>query len=150
MHHAGIAPCSQKTGGENSPAVNIGLKRKANCRLKNALLQAAHQTGFTSHTAGKIYPKLKEHRLQRHHKELVLRAGKSGLSTARLLLRILRPMVCTESLYLPNKDKSYSEANISEQELVGYIMASFQKMDTNLAPFNLRSIKKNYLTAMKK
>lgn len=148
--YAGIAPCSQQSGGEDKPATNVGLNRKANRRLKNALLQSAHLIGMNSHPARKHHAKFKEHRLQRHYKEVVTRGGKSGLSTARLLLRIMRPMILSETPYLPNKDQSYQEETTSPEELCAYLGRTFKKMANNLAPFNLRAVKDNRFTAMKK
>jgi hypothetical protein len=41
------------------------------------------------------------HRLQQHYRQVELRDGKSRLSTAKLLVRILRRMTLTETIYLP-------------------------------------------------
>lgn len=148
--YAGIAPCSQQTGGENSPAFSTGLNRKANRRLKNALLQSAHLIGMNSHPARKYHEKFKEHRLQRHYKEVVLRGGKSGLSTARLLLRIMRPMILSQTPYLPNKNQNLQEDTTSPEELSAYLEYTFKKMANNLSPFCLKPVKDNRFTAMKK
>lgn len=147
---AGIATKTYQSGGEDSAPVATCLPKKCNRRLKDAILQTAHQTGMTPHTAGRYEPKFSEHRLQRHYKEVVSRDGKSGLSTGRLLLRVMRPMVLAENIYLPNMSQGDPKEILSGEELTLYLSASFEKMDYNLKDFEISSVKNNRLNEMKK
>lgn len=88
--YAGIVPRLNQTGGPGSPAVVGHLPLDANRILKDYLLQAAFHAGTTG-----------QHRLQKHYLSVEHRDGKSRLSTAKLLVRILRRMVLTETVYLP-------------------------------------------------
>ena len=71
------------------------------------------------------------------------RNGKSGLSTARMIIRKMRGMVRGETIYLPAKELSVYELQI-------YVMSTFEKMHNNLKGIDLDSIKPedNYLTQM--
>ena len=141
--YAGIAPRTMQSGGPDKPAIVLGLSKKCNRRLKDALLQAAHQTALTPHTAGSLLPQLKEHKLMRHYKTVSARNGKSGLSTARMIIRKMRGMVRGETIYLPAKELSVYELKI-------YVMSTFEKMHNNLKGIDLDSIKpeNNCLTQM--
>jgi transposase len=88
--YAGIVPRQTQTGGPSQPARTGHLPLDANRILKDYLLQAAFHAGTTG-----------QHRLQEHYRQVELRDGKSRLSTAKLLVRILRRMALTETVYLP-------------------------------------------------
>ena len=148
--YAGIAPRSYQTGGADKPAVNIGITKKCNRRLKDALLQASHQTAMHAHPAGKFEPKFKEHRLRNHYKQVEARGGKSGLSTGRMILRIMRPMVQALSIYLPNHSHGKKDIQWEPDELALYVTSAFEKMDNNLKGFDFSSIKNNQLEKLKK
>ena len=132
--YAGIAPRTMQSGGPDKPAIILGLSKKCNRRLKDALLQAAHQTAMTPHTAGALLPQLKEHKLMKHYKAVNVRNGKSGLSTARMIIRKMRGMVRGETIYLPAKELSVYELKI-------YVMSTFEKMYNTLKGLDLTSIK---------
>ena len=143
--YAGIAPRIWQSGGPDKAAIVIGLPHACNRRLKDALLQSAHQTGMTAHVAGKHLPQCKEHRLMRHYKQVNARAGKSGLSTARMIISLMRNMVLGGSLYLPH------ELILEPEELAIYLTMSFEKMDNTLKGLSLSLVKpeNNYLMQMK-
>jgi len=88
--YAGIVPRQKQTGGSDSPPQVGHLPLDANHILKDYLLQAAYHAGTTG-----------EHRLQQHYQRVEHREGKSRLSTAKLLVRIARRLVLTETVYLP-------------------------------------------------
>lgn len=144
--YAGIAPVTVQTGGPDEPPVVVGLPWKCNRRLKDALLQSAHQTALTEHRAGKYITQCKEHRLMRHYKQVLARDGKSGLSTARMILRFMRNMVLGESLYMPEDD------TLEPQELAIYLTMTFEKIDDNLKGLSLKDIsdEDNLITDLKK
>ena len=70
----------------------------------------------------------------RHYKTVSARNGKSGLSTARMIIRKMRGMVRGETIYLPTKELSVYELKI-------YVMSTFEKMHNNLKGIDLDSIK---------
>ena len=148
--YAGIASRSLQTGGAAKPAENIGLPKSCNHRLKDAILQAAHHTGMQDHYAGRFDPKFKEHRLKRHYTQVTARGGKSGLSTGRLIFRLMRGMVKSESLYLPNHSQGKEKMTVPPEELLVYISATFNKIDNTLKEFDLKSIKNNRIEILKK
>ena len=88
--YGGIVPRQTQTGGPSCPARIGHLPLDANRILKDYLLQAAFQTGNTG-----------EHRLRQHYLSVEHRDGKSRLSTAKLLVRILKQVVGSETVYLP-------------------------------------------------
>jgi transposase len=88
--YAGIVPRQTQTGGPSQPARIGHLPLDANRILKDYLLQAAFHAGTTG-----------QHRLQQHYQQVEHRDGKSRLSTAKLLVRILRRLALTETVYLP-------------------------------------------------
>ena len=144
--YAGIAPVTLQTGGPDGAPITVGLPWKCNRRLKDALLQSAHQTAETDHRAGQFLPKCREHRLMRHYKQVSSRNGKSGLSTAKMIIRIMRCMVLGSCPYLPE------DGILDEEETAIYLTATFQKMDDNLKGIPLNHIKpeENMLIQMKK
>ena len=74
-------------GGGHFTGVDTGA---ANRVLKDYLIQAAHHVGTTG-----------SHRLRDHYERVMDRGGRERLGTAKMLVRILRVMVTTESVYLP-------------------------------------------------
>jgi len=132
--YAGIAPRSMQSGGPDKPAIVLGLPKKCNRRLKDALLQAAHHTGMAPHAAGALLPQFKEHKLMRHYKAVKARNGKSGLSTARMIIRKMRGMVRGETIYLPAKELSVYELKI-------YVTSTFEKIHNTLKDIDFDSIK---------
>ncbi len=88
--YAGIVPRQKQTGGPGKPAKVGHLPLDANRVLKDYLLQAAYHAGTTG-----------SHRIQEHFQRVENREGRSRLSTAKLLVRIIRAMVKSEMVYLP-------------------------------------------------
>jgi len=88
--YAGIVPRQKQTGGPGKPPKVGHLPLDANRILKDYLLQAAYHVGTTG-----------SHRLQQHFEQVENREGRSRLSTAKLLVRIIRAMVKSEMIYLP-------------------------------------------------
>ena len=141
--YSGIAPRTTQSGGPDKAPSIIGLPRNCNRRLKDALLQAAHQTGLTPHTAGHILPQLKEHKLMKHYKQVAARNGKSGLSTARMILRKMRLMVRGNTIYFPDEI-------LTSDELKIYVSATFEKIKNTLKRLDLSTIESqnNCITQM--
>jgi transposase len=105
--YAGCAQRHKQTGGPDQEGHSLGMPRDCNHRLKSVLLQMAHHVGITPHPALAAAGLDGEHRLMRHFRKVEARGGKSLLSTARLLLRIVFPMVRQEVPYhagLPGED----------------------------------------------
>jgi transposase len=102
--YAGIVPRTEQSGGPDKAAFVKGLPKKCNRRLKNAVLSAAFDQGRFSHPVAKQLPEYGRHRLQRHFLKIDARGGKSGISTAKLLIKISRRMVRDNSLYLPQEN----------------------------------------------
>lgn len=88
--YAGIVPRLKQSGGPSKPAVVGHLPIDANRILKDYLLQSSYHTGTTG-----------SHRLRDHYQRVQNRDGRERLSTAKLLVRIIRKMVKSESVYLP-------------------------------------------------
>ncbi len=99
--YGGIVPRQKQTGGK--PAVKLGLPYKANKKLKSHLFQFSFGTAMFKHPAGKIYPHLAEHRLYSHFYKVQNREGKSGISTAKLFLKIAKQMILQQRIYLPQQ-----------------------------------------------
>jgi len=126
--YAGIVPRQSQTGGSDNPPKVGHLPLDANHVLKDYLLQAAYHAGTTG-----------EHRLQEHYQRVEHRDGKSRLSTAKLLVRILRRMVLTETIYLPPAIL-HPEHPLPQ----GFVAAYYQEVTARLAekwkPYDLSGI----------
>jgi len=90
--YAGIVPRQKQTGGPGKPARVGHLPLDANRILKDYLLQAAYHAGTTG-----------SHRIREHFEQVENREGRSRLSTAKLLVRVIRAMVKSEMVYLPRE-----------------------------------------------
>lgn len=88
--YAGIVPRQKQSGGSGRAPVVGQLPRDANRALKDYLLQAAHHVGTTG-----------GHQLSRVRDRAVGRGGRDRLATAKALVRTIRGLVRTESVYLP-------------------------------------------------
>lgn len=116
--YAGVVPRTTQTGGPDKGPVVIGLPQKANRRLKNAILSASFDQGNYAHPAGRLLPQYGRHRLQEHFIKVHSEGRRSGISTAKLMIKIVRRMVKDNSLYLPQKER------FDKQELAIYIETS--------------------------
>lgn len=122
--YAGIVPNTQQTGGPDKAAVVLGLPIKCDRRLKNTLISAAHDQNKYYHSTGRYLPKYKEHQFQRHYHDVAARNGKSGISTARLMVKAMRRMVIERQIYLPQDDTP-------PEKLAIYIECSFKNITEN-------------------
>lgn len=99
----GVVPKSAQTGGPDKAPVDVGMPRKCNRRLKKVFIDAAHDQGTYLHPAGREIPQAAEHRFYRHYHQVESRGGKSGISTARVMVRVIRRMVKNHAFYLPEE-----------------------------------------------
>ncbi|MCK5882651.1 MAG: transposase [Bacteriovoracaceae bacterium] len=127
--YAGIVPRTFQTGGPDKAASVYKLPKKCNHRIKNVLLSAAFDLGTTSHPAGRELLELKSHRLQDHFNRIEHRCGKSGVSTARVMLKIMRKMLVTHSIYLPY------DKDLNPNELKIYIESTFKAIRNKFTPY---------------
>lgn len=127
--YAGIVPRTFQTGGPDKSAYVYKLPKKCNHHIKNVLLSAAFDIGRSSHPAGRKLEKLKNHRLQEHFNRIEERKGKSGVSTARVMLKIMRKMLITHAIYLPY------DKNLEPNELKTYIEESFKSLHKTFIPY---------------
>jgi transposase len=137
--YAGIVPRQNQTGGSAKPPKVGHLPLDANRILKDYLLQAAYHVGTTG-----------EHRLQEYFRKAENEERRSRLATAKLLLRVARPMVQTEMIYLP------LEILDPKTPLPpGYVLAYYQRVAEQIAEkwkgYNLAGIPEelNYLVQWK-
>lgn len=121
---AGIVPKTEQTGGPSSQPMVIGLPQKCNRRLKNAILSAAHDQANCHHPAGRQIPTIKEHRFHQHYNKVKDRGGKSGLSTARIMIKVIRSMVKKHSIYMPE------HYDFTNEELATYVEVALSKIYT--------------------
>lgn len=120
--YAGIVPKTTQSGGPDKAPAVIGLPKKANRRLKNVLLGAAFDQGQYTHSAGRFIPRLRSHRLREHFIKVESEGGRSGISTAKLLTKIIRRMVKDNTIYLPQKQ------DLSPDELAIYVQTSLNQV----------------------
>ena len=124
--YAGIVPRTFQTGGPDKAAYVYKLPKKCNHHIKNVLLSASFDIGGSTHPAGKKINKLKSHRLQEHFCRIEERKGKSGVSTARVMLKIMQKMLISHALYLPyDKDLEPNELKVYIEETFKSIRAKF-------------------------
>ena len=90
-----------------------------------------------------MIPHLKEHKLMKHYKQVAARNGKSGLSTARMILRKMRLMVRGNTIYFPDE-------TLTSDELKIYVSTTFEKMKHTLKHLDLSAIESenNCITQM--
>lgn len=137
--YAGIVPRQNQTGGSTKPPKVGHLPLDANRILKDYLLQAAYHVGTTG-----------EHRLQEYYRKAENEERRSRLATAKLFLRIARPMVQTEMIYLPEEILDPETALPA-----GYVLAYYQRVAGQIAAkwkgYNLAGIpdELNYLAHWK-
>lgn len=145
--YAGIVPRQKQTGGSNKPAIKLGLPKKANKRLKYHLFQFSFNTGRFKHPAGVHYPHLAEHRLYSHFHRVLERQGKSGISTAKLFLKIARQMILQQCIYLPRQWLDYS-GNVSSEENKVYFSIVIDSLREKWKAYKLDGIpdNRNFLT----
>lgn len=120
--YAGIVPLTYQTGGENGKTFTLGLPRKCNRRLKNAFMGAAFDVGKYKHPAGRFDATLNEHALQRHFRKVDQRGGKSGLSTAKKMVRIVHQLVTKKDIYKPEMNE------LTDLQCGLYFQATFQSL----------------------
>jgi hypothetical protein len=105
------------------------LPLDANRILKDYLLQAAYHAGTTGDG----------HRLQRHYLRLEQAGRHSRLSTAKLLLRLARAMVLTESPYLP-AEILHRDPQTTPNHLIDYCRAQLTAVQTKWKGYDLSGI----------
>jgi hypothetical protein len=126
--YAGIVPRQTQTGGPSQPARIGHLPLDANRILKDYLMQAAFHAGTTG-----------QHRLQQHYRQVELRDGKSRLSTAKLLVRILRRMALAETVYLP-LDILRPSLPLPEGYVLAYYREVTAKLEEKWKPYDLSGV----------
>jgi transposase len=127
--YAGIVPRQAQSGGSGKPPVVGELPLDANRILKDYLLQAAYHAGTTGDG----------HRLQRHYLRLEQAGRHSRLSTAKLLLRLARAMVLTESPYLP-AEILHRDPQTTPNHLIDYCRAQLTAVQTKWKGYDLSGI----------
>ena len=142
LSYGGVIPRETQTGENN--VTKLKLPHDANKILKDALLQAAHSTGTTKHPAWRIDPELSEHRLMKHYQSVEERGGKSNLSTASLMVRIMRRLINEQRIYVPDRETHWNVAD--------YFECVYKKILEKWKPFDLRGIpeQNNYLIKLKR
>jgi len=144
--NAGICNRIKQTGGPDKPAIDIGLSRNCNRRLKDALLQVGFNMGKFKHPAGKIFPRFAEHHLHKHFWRVDNRGSKSGLSTAKKFIGIASQMISCQQVYL---DKVFlkNPNSISSEENLGYFLSVLELLKQKWSRHDLSGIpdEKNYL-----
>lgn len=136
--YAGIVPHTEQTGGPDKAAYVVGLPRKCNRRLKNALLGAAHDQGNFTHPAGRYVPEYRDHQLRVHYKKVQSRNGKSGISTARVLVKVIHSMVKNRSIYLPYSPET--KHHQCGEDLALYIECTFKSIIGNFTQGIMNSV----------
>lgn len=126
--YAGIVPRQHQTGGPGSPPRVGRLPLDANHIAKDYLLQAAHHAGTTG-----------QHRLQQHYRRVEERDGKSRLSTAKLLVRVLRRMVLTETVYLP-LEILHPGLPLAQGHVAAYYQEVTARLEDKWKPYDLSGI----------
>lgn len=99
--YAGIVCRQYQTGGPDSNPVKGRLPIDSNHHLKDQLLQAAYHTGHNTHPAWRKLDLPGEHPLFEHYRSVELRGGKSRLSTAKKLIRVVLAMMRNQAIYMP-------------------------------------------------
>ncbi|MCK4981559.1 MAG: transposase [Victivallaceae bacterium] len=144
--YAGIVPRQKQTGGSSKSAVQFGLPKKSNKKLKFHLFQLSFNTCRFKHPVGIYCPHLAEHRLYSHFHRISEREGKSGLGTAKLFLKIARQMILRQRIYLPSQwlNSSYS---VSSEENRIYFSAVINSLKEKWKAYNFTGISndKNFL-----
>jgi transposase len=112
LSYSGTIPRETQTG--EGEAVKLKLPHDANKILKNALLQAAHDTGTTKHPAWRLSAELGEHRLMKHYESVKERDGKTNLSTAGLMVRIMHRLINQQDIYIPDKGTCWNVSDYYE------------------------------------
>lgn len=137
----GIVPKTTQTGGPDSEPVVLSLPKKCNRRLKNAILPAAHDQANYHHPAGREIAKFKEHRFFRHCNKVKDIGGKSGISTARLMIKVIRRMVKDHSIYIPDN------YDFTPEEMAIYVEISLTKIYTTIGKeaFSEVPVESNFL-----
>lgn len=136
--YAGCAQRHKQTGGPDQEGHGLGMPRDCNHRLKSILLQMAHHVGTTPHPALAAAGLDGEHRLMRHFRKVEARGGKSLLSTARLLLRIVFQMVRTKTPYhagVPEEDRL-----ATKEEKIAFMNATINAASAKLGKYDLAGI----------
>jgi len=100
----------------------------ANRILKDYLLQAAYHAGTTG-----------SHRIQEHFQRVENREGRSRLSTAKLLVRVMREMVKMEMIYLPEEILHPGE-QLPPNYVIDYYRKTTEAMDRKWKKFDLSGI----------
>jgi len=126
--YAGIVPRQKQTGGFAKPAKVGRLPLDANRILKDYLLQGAYHTGTTG-----------SNRIRQHFERVENREGRSRLSTAKLLVRIMRAMVKTEMIYLPEKIL-HPDGVLPAGYVVSYYREMVDTLDKKWRRFDLSGI----------
>lgn len=126
--YAGIVPRQKQTGGPSKPPRVGTLPMDANRILKDYLLQAAFHAGTTGN-----------HRLQQHYQRICHRDGRARLSTAKLLLRILRVMAKTQMVYLPEEILRPGK-NLPRHSVIDYYQAVTEALEQKWNAFDLSGI----------
>jgi transposase len=126
--YPGIVPRVKQTGGPARPAKVGHLPLDANRILKDYLMQAAYHAGTTG-----------SHRIRDHFERVENREGHSRLSTAKLLVRVIRAMVKSEMVYLPMCILR-PEGPLPRGFVVSYYREMLEALDRKWRSFDLSGI----------
>jgi transposase len=146
--YAGIVCRQHQTGGPDSPPIKGKLPIDANHHAKDQLLQAAYHTGHNRHPAWKRLGLLGEHSLYEQYQSVELREGKSRLSTAKKLIRVVSAMIRSERIYLPNNALNPDAADaMSSRQYVVYQQIVAEMLTSKWKRYDLSGIpeEQNYL-----
>jgi hypothetical protein len=137
--YGGIVPREKQTGGSDSLPIKKRLPYDANRKLKNWLLQGAYHVGTTMHPAGRYDSKLALHSLLTHYKAVENRDGKTLLSTAKKMLKVMKCLFMDERIYLPETWLD-SQAEVMSEETIVYYEVLENNLQSKWKNYNLSGI----------
>lgn len=136
--YAGCVQRHKQTGGPDQEGYGQGLPWDCNHRLKFVLLQIAYHAGTTPHPVQRMAGLDGEHRLMQHYRKVEARGGKSLLSTARLLLRIVFQMMHDETPY--HVKPAEGENSTTKEERIARMNATTETAIAKLERYSLAGI----------
>jgi transposase len=137
--YGGIVPREKQTGGSDSLPIKKRLPYDANRKLKNWLLQGAYHVGTTMHPAGRYDSELALHSLVTHYKAVENRDGKTLLSTAKKMLKIMKRLFMEERIYLPETWLD-QQTDITSEETIAYYEVMGNSLKSKWKGYNLSGI----------
>ncbi len=135
----------KQSGGKENLPFTMKLPKKCNKILKDALIQAGHHVGKTFHPIRKYTVQDGSHFLMQHFQKVENRDGCSRLSTAKLLIKIIKKIVVEKRFYFPKKQEKPVGEELDldiDDDLIFYI-ETLKYVKKKLAKYNLNNVPEN-------